>query len=279
MIDGSHQRCAPPNACTADAAEYDAPEFLMDPTFYDRLAPYYHFLYTDWEASIERQGAALAALLDDLGIAPGAAVHDAACGIGTQTIALARRGYRMTGSDLSPGALRRAQAELESRGLSATLTVGDMRDLDRIVAEPVHAVIACDNAVPHLLCDSEIRDALRSCRDAVLPGGAVVLSLRDYDAVPRRSPDVHPHAVHHDGNRRVVPVQVWEWDQDHYDLRLYVTEEHATGACSTHMLSTRYYAITINRLVELAREAGLVQVERRDGVLFQPVVVGLRGGR
>ena len=32
--------------------------------FYDRLAPYYHLLYGDWETSVARQGAALARLLD-----------------------------------------------------------------------------------------------------------------------------------------------------------------------------------------------------------------------
>jgi len=249
----------------------------MDPTFYDRLAPYYHLLYADWEASIERQGAALAVLLRDLGLAPGAAVHDAACGIGTQTIALARHGYRMTGSDVSSGAVERALVELNARELTAALTVGDMRDLRSVVTTPVDAVIACDNAVPHLLSDAAILEALRSCHDAVRPGGVVLLSVRDYETLPRRSPDVHPHAAHCDGDRRVVPVQVWEWDDDQYDLRLYVTEEHqATGACVTHMLSTRYYAVTIPRLIELAREAGLIRVERRDGVLFQPVIVGFR---
>jgi SAM-dependent methyltransferase len=250
----------------------------MDPTFYDRLAPYYHLLYADWEASIDRQGAALAALLRDVGIAPGAQIHDAACGIGTQTIALARHGYRMTGSDISSGAVERAVAELSSRGIKAELTVSDMRDLRRVVAEPVDAVIACDNAVPHLLSDEDILAALRSFHDAVRPGGAVLLSVRDYEVLPRRSPDVHPHKVHHTDGRRFVPVQVWEWDNDQYDLRLYVTEEHeTTGACFTHLLSTRYYAVTIKQLMELARDAGLVRVERRDGVLFQPVIIGFRG--
>jgi hypothetical protein len=42
------------------------------------------------------------------------------------------------------------------------------------------------------------------------------------------------------------------------------------------MLATRYYAIPISRLVSLARRAGFVRVERRDGVLFQPVVIGFR---
>lgn len=68
----------------------------MTQAFYDRLAPYYHLLYPDWDASIARQSQGLATVLQEFGIAPGARVLDAACGIGTQTIGLARLGYTMT---------------------------------------------------------------------------------------------------------------------------------------------------------------------------------------
>jgi hypothetical protein len=34
-------------------------------TFYDRLAPLYHLIYEDWEASVTRQGVALASLIGE----------------------------------------------------------------------------------------------------------------------------------------------------------------------------------------------------------------------
>ncbi|HKX42469.1 MAG TPA: hypothetical protein VJO99_15025 [Burkholderiaceae bacterium] len=39
--------------------------------FYDRLAPYYHLLYGDWETAVEKQGTALARLLGLAGRRPG----------------------------------------------------------------------------------------------------------------------------------------------------------------------------------------------------------------
>ena len=42
------------------------------------------------------------------------------------------------------------------------------------------------------------------------------------------------------------------------------------------MLKRRYYAISVGRLIEPMREAGFVETERRDAVLFQPVLVGIR---
>lgn len=207
----------------------------------------------------------------------GARVHDAACGIGTQTIGLAARGYRVSASDVSAGAAARARDEIERHGVVAEVAVADMRALERVVPLPVDAVIACDNAVPHLPDDAAILAAFRSAYAVLRPGGVLLVSVRDYAAAaPSRDTEVHPYAVRRDGARRFVAVQVWEWDGAHYDLRLYLTEEEADGTCATTVLRTRYYAVTIARLTELAREAGFARVERRDGVLFQPVLVAAR---
>jgi SAM-dependent methyltransferase len=245
-------------------------------SFYDDLAPSYHLLYADWEGSVVRQGAALAALLHEFGVPRGARVLDVACGIGTQTIGLAENGYTLSASDLSHAAVERARAELTKRGLTAVLAVADMRALPVTDAAPFDAVIARDNAVPHLLTDAEILAAFKSCHAVMRPGGVLVISVRDYATVARRASQVLPYGVRREGDRRALAVQVWEWDGDRYDVRLYITEDR-DGTCTTHVHRSRYYAIPIHRLLELMGEAGFVTTHRRDGVLFQPVLIGVRG--
>jgi hypothetical protein len=71
--------------------------------FYDRLAPYYHLLYGDWEASVALQGAALARLLEAYGVGRGEPVPDVASGVGTQTIGLLANGYLLTHPTARPG--------------------------------------------------------------------------------------------------------------------------------------------------------------------------------
>ena len=51
-----------------------------------------------------------ARLVRGLHLPPNARVLDVACGIGTQAIGLARRGFAVTASDVSAGAVRRARA-------------------------------------------------------------------------------------------------------------------------------------------------------------------------
>lgn len=246
----------------------------MTASFYDKLAPFYHLLYGDWESAIQAQGRGLSALLAELGLVRGASVHDAAAGIGTQTIGLLQAGFDVSASDISPGAVARLQAELRTRALHASTFVSDLRTLYGLASSSRQAVIACDNSIPHLLCDADILSAFRQCWRTLEPGGVAVFSVRDYANVERRSPDVRPHGLHVENDRRFLAVQVWEWDEDQYDLSLYLTSELAGGTCTTEVLRSRYYAVPISRLIELMEEAGFVDVERRDDVLFQPVFWG-----
>jgi SAM-dependent methyltransferase len=248
----------------------------MTSSFYDHLATHYHLLFTDWEASVRRQGNALAGLLQNEGVSCEEPILDAACGIGTQTLGLLAEGYQVTASDISAGALKRLRSELAKRSLQAQVHVDDLRTLSRTASESMAAVLACDNSVPHLLSDAEILRALSSCHRCLRPGGVLILSVRDYASMPRLSHEVRPYGMHRQDGHRLFAVQLWEWEGDQYDLRLYMTSEAPDGSCHTTVAVTRYYAVTIDRLMTLLREALFVDVKRIDDLLFQPVVMARR---
>ena len=90
----------------------------MTARFYDDLSPHYPLLYRDWDSAVEQQGAALAALLQSEGVVPGDPVLDAACGIGTQTLGLASRGYRMSRAGLGMGRRPVRPADVPHVGIS-----------------------------------------------------------------------------------------------------------------------------------------------------------------
>jgi SAM-dependent methyltransferase len=248
----------------------------MISSFYDQLAPYYHLLYGDWESSIANQGEALGKLLREAGVAAGEPVLDAACGIGTQTIGLLERGHRVTASDISPGAIERLKVELSRRLLQATTYIDDLQTLKCTSSESMAAVIACDNCIPHFLSDTAILEAFASCYRCLRPGGAALFSVRDYTSIERINPDVRPYGMRYDAGSRFLAVQVWEWDGDQYDLRIYLTSESPAGICETQVLRSRYYAVSIDRLLSLLGRAGFVDAKRWDNVFFQPVLCARR---
>jgi 2-polyprenyl-3-methyl-5-hydroxy-6-metoxy-1,4-benzoquinol methylase len=247
----------------------------MTQDFYDQLAPYYHLLYPDWDASIGRQSRGLAAVLTEFGVPPGADVLDAACGIGTQALGLAHLGYRVTASDLSPRAVARARDEAAARGLAIAFTEADLRQLSSVFDRTFPAVIACDNAVPHLLSDDEIRAAFVECRSLLEPGGVLLISVRDYASIERRNPDCHAYGTRTVGDRTYAAEQIWQWTGNHYDLTLRLTEQSGAASAVIREFHTRYYAIDLSTLQRLLFEAGFASVSRRDEHFFQPLLVAI----
>lgn len=246
----------------------------MTRDFYDGLAPHYHLIFGDWEASIGRQGKQLDSVIRTEW--PGTrAVLDAAAGVGTQALALAGLGYEVTASDISTGAVRRCRREAAARGLPLRVLAADLRDL----AAPdgrFDLVVACDNALPHLLSDEELGRALRECLRCVRPGGGCLVSVRDYPEPPRTGVEMHPYGVKEANGARLVLWQVWTWDGPCYDLAFYVAEDRGGAECVARVFRTRYYAVPVSRLLALMREAGFERVRRLDGAFFQPVLVGTR---
>lgn len=238
--------------------------------FYDVLAPCFHLLYPDWEASVARQGEQLDGILREF--VPGArTVLDGACGIGTQALGLAARGYDVTASDVAPAAVERARTEAARRSLAIAFSVADMRELSARHPGRFDVVLAADNSVPHLLDDGEILRAFREFRRCTREGGACLVTVRDYAAMGREPLQIQAHAAHRSGDRLTSVYQVREWDGDRYVLHLYVVEDGER--CTARVARTRYYAVPADRLLELLREAGFPDARRLDGRFFQPVLV------
>lgn len=243
-------------------------------TFYDELAPRYHLVYEDWEASAARQGSALASLIAEHWPAA-RSVLDVAVGIGTQALGLAARGYTVVGSDLSPAAVRRAAAEASRRGLRLPCTAADFRALPARSAS-ADVVLACDNALPHLESEFEIGHALAEWFRLARPGGGCLLSMRDYGtAPPPGTVDVHPYGERTWEGRRYAVRQVWTWQGPRHELTLEIAPADEGGAAAT-LATASYLAIPPARVEELMRTAGFVGVERLDGRFFQPVLIGSR---
>lgn len=244
--------------------------------FYDQLVPFYHLIHRDWDASIRRQGEQLAALIQSEW-PEHSKVLDVTCGIGTQAIALALRGYAVTASDLSAREVERAGQEASRRGATMALSVCDVRQAHAHHGSGFDVVISCDNSLPHLLTDHDLLVALKQMLACLSMGGGCIITVRDYEREERGKNLVKPYGVRTENGKRYLLFQVWDFEGEHYDLTFFFVEENlSTQEVKTHAMRSRYYAISTSRLCDLMREAGFQDVRRIDGVFYQPVLVGTR---
>ena len=245
--------------------------------FYDGLAPDYHLVYEDWQAAVERQGAALDRLIRAIHKNP-IDVLDCSCGIGTQAIGLARLGYRVQGTDISERLLERARIEAARFGVDIAFAACDFRDL-KPVQGAFDAVISCDNAIPHLLTDEDLSLAFRAMRSKLRPGGLLVISVRDYDEAlvdrpATATPQINP------GPPRKVLVRLQDWDSSDspmYTVHFLVLSEGLAGWTVAHH-SSRYRAVGRATLTRTAEDVGFTQVtwySGKDVGFHQPVMTAV----
>ena len=126
------------------------------------------------------EAAAIAAFLD---LAPGAAVLDLGCGQGRHAVALAQRGYRVTGLDLSPVLLAHAARAADAAGVAVTWVEGDMRALPW--QAQFDAVINITSAFGYFPTDDENEGVLRQVAQALKPGGQFLIETMHRDYIVR----------------------------------------------------------------------------------------------
>jgi SAM-dependent methyltransferase len=247
--------------------------------FYDGLAPKYHLVYgDDWDVAVEEQGAALDRLIRALH--GGAAdVLDCSCGIGTQAIGLARREYRVSGTDISGRSIERARAEASRLGARVTFGVADFRELDKVDGT-FDVVISCDNALPHLLDDADLSRALAAMRSKLRPNGLLVIGIRDYDRALIERPAVAPPQVVTGPPRRLI-VRLHDWDADgpFHTVHLFVLTDAVDGWTVAHH-QTRYRALPRAVLARAADDAGYTDMtwHEADATGFPQPLMTARAG-
>jgi len=248
---------------------------------YDELARYYDQIFEDWDASIERQALVLSAMLRQQAAGNRAIrVLDCACGIGTQSLGLAKQGFDVVGCDISPAAVERARLEAVKKGVDVRFYVADMRQLADVDGSDFDAVICMDNALPHMDSDDQLLRAAQQAHGKLRPGGSFIASIRDYDRlIVERPPTQGPSFYSDDHGRRIV-FQLWDWlDERHYRFHLYITNTVQAGWQTFHFTSI-YRAVLRNELRDILIQAGFENVAWRspsESGFYQPICIAQRG--
>ncbi|MBI2765302.1 MAG: class I SAM-dependent methyltransferase [Chloroflexi bacterium] len=142
--------------------------------FYDGHAPFY-----DRGVFTSHTAGEVEFLVEVLGLTAGASVLDVGCGTGRHAIELARRGFRVTGVDLSSGMLLQAMRNAKAAGVEVEWVHAGAADY--VAREPVDAVVClCGGAftVADLAADPVAHDRaiLANVHRSLRPGGAFVLT-------------------------------------------------------------------------------------------------------
>lgn len=111
----------------------------------------------------------------------GADIVDLACGTGVITAELAKRGYRMTGLDLSENMLRHARMRAEKLGLDIRFRRADIRTFELETKTP--CIISTHDVLDHLFEDDELDQAFEQVSAALRPQGLFLFDMNCWEGI------------------------------------------------------------------------------------------------
>ncbi len=117
------------------------------------------------------RGQDLESLIEALQLAPESLALDAACGTGHTAVALARKGHRVWGLDLTPEMLEAAETLSQSHQASVTWVLGDVHQLPW--PDNTFDAVACRRAAHHF---TDLDLFLSEVHRVLKPGGRLGIS-------------------------------------------------------------------------------------------------------
>jgi len=149
-------------------------EELGLPLFYQQYPEYFDtpsniYYINEINAAVEK-------LLNKYGVKT---VLDMACGTGAQVLYLAKLGYKVIGSDFSPGLLKIAIEKASKQNITTQFIDGDMRKLQ---VGTFDAVITIDNAIGHLV-KNDFELAIRNIHKNLKDDGIYIFDILNLEAM------------------------------------------------------------------------------------------------
>ncbi len=206
-------------------------------------------------------------------------VLDAACGTGMHAIALAKRGCRAAGADISAGMVARARANAEAAGVDVPFAAAGFGQLAQFFRStdgdllPFDALLCLGNSLPHLLNPAELAAALKDFAACLRPGGLLLVQNRNFDAVLHQRERWMEPQGYRESALQGTPKDVPEGEQEWVFLRFYDYQPDGLinfnivtlyrvgqGAWQQQVRSTPLYPLRRAELVDALRAAGFAQI-------------------
>jgi len=180
-------------------------------------------------------------------------ILDIGCGTGRHAVELAKRGYDVTGVDLSADQLARAREKAEAAGVKASFLCKDARELS-ISGEFDVALIICEGAFPLMETDEMNFKILQNAAEALKSRGKMIMTTlnalfpicHSVQEFMKENPGESQTANHH-----------FDWVTFRDRNTLTFTDD--SGNQKTLNCSDRYYAPP--EIAWLLKSAGFVKVE------------------
>lgn len=196
------------------------------------------------------------ALITEAGVPAGAKCVECACGTGSLTLPLRKKGLQMTGMDLSEEMLARAMEKARAAGLNIPFVKQDMCALS--VPRRVHCVLSTCDGVNYLTSPERAQAFFKAAFEALRPGGALIF---DVSTPEKLQNTLGNHTLFSDDEEiAYIWRNFWHEKTACVDLALSIFVRRPDGAYERMEESQTQRAHSREELTEWLQEAGFEKI-------------------
>lgn len=219
----------------------------------------------------------------------GCRIAECGCGTGEITARFKKRGFEITGLDISRDMLEAASVKARSMGLRIPFICMDMRELE--LHKPVQYVIAACDCVNYLVSRSAVEAFFRKAYGAIAPGGSLLFDVSsDYKLkningnnvfFDSRKDAAYVWNNNYDDETKLIEMDIEFFvlaPESHDGRRLYerFTEKHIQRAHSENELRTWLTEVGFSRIEvfnAFTRDSANDECERLQFVAYKEEVL------
>lgn len=221
----------------------------MSSPFYTSIAPHYPYIFPFNPAQIE--------FLKQVLPYNGARVLDVGCATGELAFALTHFGFPTWALDFDDQMVQIARKTKQEDSMFPVFEKLDMRQIDERFPESYFDTVICfGNTVVHLLNDDDIRKFIQSVFKVLSPEGKLTIQILNYQLILENQVKSLPII----DNEHIRFERNYEFESG-YELIDFNTKLTVKSTGQIIENSTKLYAIRPNKLQEILKKAGFVNIE------------------
>lgn len=232
--------------------------------FYEKIAKKYHWFFSSWDNVMNRKMEELVPLFKKHNVNT---ILDCSCGTGLQSIGLAKKGFNVTGSDLSEKMLEIARENAKEEDINDIKFIqSDFREVRSKVSNFFDAVICMGNSIPHLKQNDEILEAFKNIYECLEKGGVAIFDIRNYDSMLKNKPRFLPMRINAEKDGKIVSIlYVFDYLKDLIRFNVvYLIEDKCTGNKSMEVEVIDYNPIKSDLFTNLLKQTGFITIEQQE---------------
>ena len=216
--------------------------------FYNNIAGIYDKMI-DFEKNLDLRGNAYKIIFP----VPGKTA-DIGCGIGLDSIALAKNGHKVAAFDISENMISKAKENFKKYNVTADAEVASFKNITRKAAGKFNYVLSVGNTIAHMT-KLELRSAIKKMNSILIPGGKIFLHILNYSLIVKQSKRVNNIA------NRGGHVIIRFYDFGKNDIGFNILSFPVDEPKNFKLITTKHYPHSKKEIGEYLKQAGFKKIK------------------